>query len=74
MIVGPSQPLAGTVMRVRAKNIVTKKKKQDFTVCEFELYDGTPAQVLQMRRACKLSPPAEASPASASGLHSFPDA
>jgi hypothetical protein len=54
MIVGPEQPLRGIVMRVRAKTVLTKKK-EDFTVCDFELYEGTAESVRRMRVAAKLA-------------------
>jgi hypothetical protein len=55
MIVGPAQPLRGIVMRCRAKTIITKKKGQPFTVCEWELYEGSAEQVRKMRIAAKLA-------------------
>lgn len=60
MICGPGQPLKGAVLRVRAKTIITKKKGQPFTVCEFERYEGTAEMVRQLRIAAKLEAPREA--------------
>lgn len=55
MVVGPQQPLRGIVMRVRAKTIITQKKGEPFTLCDFELYEGSPQQVQKLRLAAKLA-------------------